>query len=180
MNDSIPTTVADNVVVSLDYTLLVDGESVDSTAERDPLEYIQGQRNLIPGLENALAGMQAGETREVRVPPSEAYGDVDPDAFADVPRDQFPPEFELTIGRGLRVRSGDGRVLNARVCEIGEETVTLDLNHPMAGKELFFQARIVALRAATPEEVESGRVGGGCSCGSGGCGSEGCGSSGCC
>ena len=145
--------VADDVVVSLDYTLTVDGEVVDSTKDSYPLEYIQGHNNIIPGLEKALAGLGIGETKEVLVPSAEAYGEINPEAFTDVERVQFPEGFELIIGRSLRINTTSGQMLTARIHEIGEEMVKLDLNHPLAGQDLLFNASVVGLRAATEDEV---------------------------
>lgn len=168
------TKIADDVVVSIDYTLTVDGEVVDSTNGSFPLEYIQGHNNIIPGLEKALAGLGIGEAKEVLVAAADAYGEVNPDAFTEVERVQFPEGFELELGRSLRINTTSGQMLTARIHEIGEEMVKLDLNHPLAGQDLLFNASIVGLRAATEDEITSGRVGG---CASGSCGS--C-SSGCC
>jgi FKBP-type peptidyl-prolyl cis-trans isomerase SlyD len=170
------TQVADDVVVSIDYTLTVDGEVVDSTKDSYPLEYIQGHSNIIPGLEKALVGLGVGETKEVFVPSAEAYGEINPEAFTDVERVQFPEGFELIIGRSLRINTTSGQMLTARIHEIGEDMVKLDLNHPLAGQDLHFNASVVGLRAATEDEVATGQVGGG-GCASGSCGS--CGS-GCC
>jgi FKBP-type peptidyl-prolyl cis-trans isomerase SlyD len=175
-----PTIVADDMVVSIDYTLTVDGEVIDSTEDSFPLEYIQGHHNIIPGLENELAGMSVGESKEVLVPSKDAYGEIDPNAFTDVSRSQFPEGFELILGRSLRINTTSGHIMTASIAEIGEESVKLDLNHPLAGKELLFNASVVGVRAATEEELASGRVGGGgCSSCGDGCGDGGCGSS-CC
>lgn len=170
------TKVADDVVVSIDYTLTVDGEVIDSTKDSYPLDYIQGHRNIIPGLEKALAGLGIGESKEVLVPAAEAYGEVNPNAFTDVSRSQFPDGFELIVGRSLRINTTSGHMMTASIAEIGDEVVKLDLNHPLAGKDLLFNASVVGLRPATDDELATSQVGGG-SCGSGGCSS--CGS-GCC
>lgn len=174
--DLIPTLVADGLVVSLKYTLTVDGEVIDSSGEL-PLDYLQGYNNIIPGLEKALAGMQSGETRDVVVEPGQAYGEYNPEALYSLPKSQFPPTFDLHIGAGLRVRSDDGQVLNARVVSLDDDNVKIDLNHPLAGKTLNFRATIAGLRPATENELAAGRVGG-ASCTT--CGStDGCSSS-CC
>lgn len=170
-----PKIVADDVVVSIDYTLTVDGEVIDSTKDSYPLDYIQGRHNIIPGLENAMAGLGIGETKEVFVPCNEAYGDINPNAYTEVSRSQFPEGFELIPGRSLRISTTSGRLMTATISEFNDETVKLDLNHPLAGKDLLFNASVVGLRDATEDELSSGIVGGG-GCGSG-CGS--CGS-GCC
>lgn len=154
-----PALVADGMVVSLDYTLTVDGEVIDSSGDL-PLEYLQGYNNIISGLEKSLDGMQVGETREVVVAPAQAYGEYDPDAMYDLPKEQFPPTFDLKVGAGLRVRSQDGYVINARIVSIDGETVKIDLNHPLAGKTLHFRATIAGVRLPTEGERSAGRVGG--------------------
>lgn len=171
-----PTLVADDLVVSLEYSLTVDGEVIDSSGET-PLEYLHGHHNIIAGLEQALAGMQLGETRQVAVAPAQAYGEYDPEALYTLPKSQFPSTFDLHIGAGLRVRSDDGHVLSARVASIDGEDVKIDLNHPLAGKTLNFNATIAGLRLATADELAAGRVGGAActTCGS----SDGCSGS-CC
>ncbi len=161
--------VANGVVVSLEYVLTVDGEEIDSSGA-EPLQYLQGYNNIIPGLERELAGLGIGESKDVVVAAKDAYGEVDPDAFADIPRDQFPPSMTPTVGERIRVRTDNGRVTTAAICEVTEDNVRLDLNHPLAGKVLNFRARIADLRDATPDELAGGRVGGCSTCGSsGGC-----------
>jgi FKBP-type peptidyl-prolyl cis-trans isomerase SlyD len=157
--------VTQDVVVSLDYVLTVDGQVVDSTQDAGPIQFLQGHHNIIAGLESRLTGMTVGETRSRVIPAAEAYGEYSSEALADVPRSQFPPDFDLQIGGRLRVRDENGRVLNAVIAMIGADSVRLDLNHPLAGKDLAFEATVVALRPGTPEEIENGRLG--CaSCGS--------------
>jgi len=164
--DLIETIVAEGTVVSLDYTLTVDNEVIDSSGEK-PLEYLQGYHNIISGLESALDGMQLGETREIQVAAADAYGEYDPEAVYELPKSQFPPNFNLKVGAQLRVRADDGHVLNAHVTRIDGETVKIDLNHPLAGKTLFFRASIAGIRPATEDELVAGRLGGSCSsCGS--------------
>ncbi len=177
MVERTPDIVVQDMVVSLDYSLTVDDQLIDSSDGYGPLQFIQGHRNIIPGLEKELFGMQIGEMREITVQPAEAYGEYDESAFVEIPKEQFPANFDFGIGKTIRLSDPQGRVINANIVEIGEGDVRLDLNHPLAGKELHFTARIVDLRMATEEELASGRLGGGgCSCGSGG---DGCGG-GCC
>ena len=173
MVERTPDIVAQDLVVSLEYSLTVEGEVVDSSDVYGPLQFIQGRGNIIPGLEKELSGMQIGESREIIVQPGEAYGEYDNNAFVDIPKEQFPANFEFKIGKTIRLSDPQGRQINANVMEIGEGDVRLDLNHPLAGKELNFKATIVDLRMATEEELAAGRLGGGgcASCGSGdGCG----------
>ena len=150
--------VQDGQVVSMDYTLRVDGEVLDSSAGQAPLEFLQGAGNIIPGLEQELYGMALGESKTVIVQPEDGYGTLDPDAFVDVPRDQFPANIPMEVGVEIQVTDENGQPMNARIDTVGDENVTLDFNHPLAGKELHFEATIVGLRDASDEETQHGHV----------------------
>jgi FKBP-type peptidyl-prolyl cis-trans isomerase SlyD len=152
-------TVADGMVVSLDYTLrLDDGEIVDSSADQDPLEFLQGQGQIIPGLEQALYGMAVDDQKDVVVAPADGYGEEDPDALELVERDVFPPDLDLRPGIGLRMRDESGEAMVAYVAEVRPDGVVLDFNHPLAGETLYFQVRIAGLRTATDEELAHGHA----------------------
>ncbi len=150
--------VADGQVVSMDYTLRVDGEIVDTSEGREPLEFLQGAGNIIPGLEKELYDMEIGDKKQVSVEPENAYGPVYADAFIDVPRNSFPESIPLEVGTELQVMGPENQPLYARIAEVGEETIKLDLNHPLAGKTLLFDVEIMALRDATDEEKDHGHV----------------------
>ncbi len=156
MNDILK--VQDGQVVSMDYTLSVDGEILDTSAGHSPLEFLQGAGNIIPGLEQELYGMALGESKNVIVQPEDGYGVLDPDAFVNVPREQFPANIPMEIGVEIQVTDENGNPMNARIDSVGDDNVTLDFNHPLAGKELHFDATIVGLRDATDEENEHGHV----------------------
>ena len=152
-------TVADGLVVSLDYTLrLDDGETIDTSTDQEPLEFLQGRGHIIPGLEQALYGMAVDDQKDVVVEPADGYGEQDPDAFELVDRDVFPPDLDLRPGIGLRMRDGSGQALEAYVADVRPDGVLLDFNHPLAGETLYFQVRIAALRPATGEELAHGHV----------------------
>ena len=153
-----PREVANDVVVSIDYTLTVDGEVVDSTEGDEPLQFLQGHQNIIPGLERELVGMKVGDSKKVHVNPTEAYGEVDPENIIEVPRTEFPAEIPLEAGTELEVKNADGEVLSATIAEVGTDTIKLDFNHPLAGKALTFDVTIVELRSATEEELAHGHV----------------------
>jgi len=174
--NNLPRTVQRDLVVRLDYTLSVDGRAVETTADSGPLEYLQGHNNILPALERQLTGMSPGETRQIRVPAREAYGEYDPQALMDVPRSQIPPDLPLTPDTRFRVQDDHGRVLLASLEAFDEQTVRLNLNHPLAGKDLDFQATVVGLREPTDEERKRGRVGRCATCSPDRCGSEPCGS----
>jgi FKBP-type peptidyl-prolyl cis-trans isomerase SlyD len=153
-----PTTVVDDVVVSINYTLTVDGQIIDASEESDPLEYLQGYQNIIPGLEREMAGMKIGESKEVTVQPKDGYGELDPNAVIEVPRSEFPKDFEVKPGVELQLQNRDGEMMNAVIADVTPQIVKLDLNHPLAGKELQFRVTVVDLRDATDEEKAHGHI----------------------
>ena len=152
--------VKEDLVVSLDYTLrLDDGEIIDSSNGKAPLEFLQGRGGIISGLEHALDGMAVGEEKDVIVAPAEGYGEHDPNALQMVPRNAFPPNLDLEVGRTLHMRdSNTQQVFQTVVREIRADGVVLDFNHPLAGQTLHFHVQIAGLRAATNEELEHGHV----------------------
>jgi FKBP-type peptidyl-prolyl cis-trans isomerase SlyD len=151
--------VTDGLVVSLDYTLrLDDGEVIDTSTGQAPLEFLQGQGQIIPGLEQALYGMAVDDRKDVVVAPADGYGELDPDAFELVDRDVFPPDLDLRPGIGLRMRDDSGQALDAYVAEVRPDAVLLDFNHPLAGETLYFQVKVAGLRSASSEELAHGHV----------------------
>ena len=151
--------IADGMVVSLDYTLrLNDGEVIDSSDDGEALQILQGQGQIIPGLEQALYGMAEGEEKDVEVAPTEGYGEKDPDAYEMVDHDVFPSDLVLSKGMGLRLRDESGQPLEAYVADIRTEGVLLDFNHPLAGETLFFHVKIAGLRPGTTEELAHGHA----------------------
>jgi len=150
--------IVDGHVVCMQYTLHVDGEIMDQSEEGEPLEFIQGEGHIIPGLENALYGMTIGDSKNVVVPAGEGYGELDEEAFVEVPREQFPADIPMEAGVDLQVRTQDGETMSARIQHITDDTVRLDFNHPLAGKQLTFEIKIVSVRSATAEEMDHGHV----------------------
>lgn len=144
-------------VVSLDYRLTDgDGSLLDESAGHGPLRYLHGHGNIVPGLEQALAGLEAGATLVVEVPAAEAYGERDESSIFEVPRGQLPGH--LTVGDRVRAQLGDGHLVTLTVVEVGDESVRLDPNHPLAGKDLVFDVTIVKVESATPNELAHGHV----------------------
>jgi FKBP-type peptidyl-prolyl cis-trans isomerase 2 len=132
--------------VSIHYTgTLADGSTFDSSEGRDPLTFEMGAGQIIPGLEAALSGMTAGEAKTVTIPAAEAYGDHNPQAVQQVPREAVPDHIPLDPGTQLQVQTQDGRALPVVVTEVTEEQVTLDANHPLAGKDLTFAVEVVSV-----------------------------------
>ncbi|HJS20424.1 MAG TPA: peptidylprolyl isomerase [Anaerolineales bacterium] len=150
--------VQNDVVVSMEYTLHVDGEKFDSSEGQDPLQFLTGHGNIISGLEREILGMKVGESRDVTIPPAEAYGEFDEEAFMDVPRGEFPKDMPLEEGLELTVKDDSGQSRYARVDAIEGDKVTLNFNHPLAGDELHFNVKVVGLREPTAEELEHGHV----------------------
>ena len=153
-------TVQDDQVVTLDYTLRVDGGVVDTSEGEDgePIQFIQGQGQIVPGLEKELYGMNIGESKQVVVQPEEGYGDIDSTAYVEVPRAEFPPEIPLETGVALQLRNQDGETMDAYIVEVRPDSVRLNFNHPLAGKELHFTVKVLDLRDATEEEIAHGHV----------------------
>jgi FKBP-type peptidyl-prolyl cis-trans isomerase SlyD len=150
--------VQNDVVVSMEYTLHVDGEKIDSSEGQDPLQFLVGYGNIISGLEREMMGMKVGESKDVIIQPADAYGEFDEEAFMDVPRDQFPQDMPLEEGLELTVRDDGGQTRYARVEAIDGDVVTLNFNHPLAGDELHFSVKVTDLREPTTEELEHGHV----------------------
>jgi FKBP-type peptidyl-prolyl cis-trans isomerase SlyD len=151
-------TVQNNLVVSMEYTLHVDQEEIDSSNGQDPLQFLVGHGNIISGLEREMIGMKVGESKDVVVLPAEGYGEFDENAFMNVPRNEFPSDLPVEEGAELTVRDDAGQSRYARIDAIDGDTVTLNFNHPLAGDELHFNVKVVGLREPTAEELEHGHV----------------------
>ena len=151
-------TVQNNVVVSMEYTLHVDNEEIDSSKGQDPLQFLVGHGNIISGLEREMMGMKVGESKDVIIPPADAYGEFDEEAFMNVPRGAFPNDIPVEEGAELTVRDDAGQSRYARIDAVEGDTVTLNFNHPLAGDELHFNVKVVSLREPTTEELEHGHV----------------------
>jgi len=160
----------ENSVVGIEYELTEAGgsEVLDSNKGGAPLEFIIGKGQLIPGLEKQLVGMSAGESADILVKAQEAYGLRDEEAVQELPREQFEG-IELEKGMSLYGQGQNGETIQVNVVDFNDETVKVDFNHPLAGKDLMFNVTVVSERDATEEEAQTGQVGGGCTDGSCGC-----------
>ena len=144
-------TVSAGTTVSIEYTLRLEDKAViDSNVGSDPLTYVQGSHQIIPGLERALEGMKVGDSKQVTVNPEEGYGPVIQDAFVEVKKEQIPQD-AMKVDAQLQGRDESGRTFQARVAEIKEQTVVLDFNHPLAGRTLFFDVKILEIEKAPAE-----------------------------
>ncbi len=132
--------------VSLHYKgTLSDGEVFDSSEGRDPLSFTVGSGQIIPGLDQALPGMAVGDKKVVEVAADDAYGQPHPQARQAVPRSDIPDEIPLEVGIQLQMQTPDGQTMPVHVVELTDETVTLDANHPLAGKDLTFAIELVSI-----------------------------------
>ena len=143
-----PMTINDQTNVGMEYTLLSGGKVIDSTEGRGPFHYVQGAHQVLPALEQELAGLHVGDTREITLSPEKAYGVVDPAAFVEVPKSKLPQDVTPKVGMALRGVNPDGKNFRATVREIKGDNVVLDLNHPLAGKTLVFKVKITDLSPA--------------------------------
>lgn len=132
--------------VQVHYTgKLDDGSVFDSSAGRDPLEFTVGAGQVIPGFEQAVEGMAVGQTKTVTIPSAEAYGERVAEAVLQVPREQLPPDLEPEVGQQLVMQSRDGRQIPIVVVEVTEDSITIDANHPLAGRDLTFEIELVSV-----------------------------------
>lgn len=146
-------------VVSIDYRLTdTGGEVIDSSQEGQPLVYLHGAHNIIPGLERALEGKAAGDEITATVPPEQGYGQRDPKAVQAVPRKQFAGAGEIKAGMQFHATGPQGGSRVVTVVAVGANEVTVDANHPLAGQVLRFDVKVVEVRDATAEELEHGHA----------------------
>jgi FKBP-type peptidyl-prolyl cis-trans isomerase SlyD len=133
------------------------GAVIDSSSEDQPLEYLHGHGNIIPGLEEELSGKTVGSKLTAVIPPEDAYGVRDEDLVETVPREHFPPDQQITVGMQFAADTPDGEV-RVTVADVTEDTVTVDKNHPLAGVELHFDVTVLGIRSALKEEIAHGHA----------------------
>jgi len=148
-------TIDNDIVVSMAYALRIENDQlIDQSDDDAPLEYIHGARQIVPGLEKALIGLNVGDEKDVEVKPADGYGERDPDDIVEMPRGNFPESLDLSVGKPLKVKDSEtGESFSAYIVESNSETVKLDFNHPLAGRTLNFHIKIINLRQATEEEL---------------------------
>lgn len=145
-------------VVSFHYTLKDNkGEVLESSHGDEPLSFLEGSGQIIPGLEKAMQGMQLGDKKSVEVKAQEAYGDRDLELILQVPREQIPKP-DVTVGDRFHAGTEQGHSQVVVVTAVSDTHVTVDANHPLAGQDLQFDVEVTAVRDATPEEVEHGHA----------------------
>lgn len=174
-----------NKVVAVSYELEVEGNIADKAASEKPLEYIHGTGMLLPKFEEAVEGKEPGEGFDFVLSPEDGYGAYDPSYMIDIPKGAFAidgvvREDLLVVGNMIPMLNAGGQVVQGVVAAVNEESVTMDFNHPMAGKTLHFTGKVESVRAATEKELTEGlhgeylpkegcHCGGDCNCGEGGC-----------
>lgn len=142
-------TVTNGKQVTLEYTMKLDDQSVvDTNVGGEPLKVTQGRHEVIPGLEKAIEGMTAGEKKKVTVAPTDGYGPVDPNAFQEVARKMVPTDAQK-VGTQLEGKTTDGKTVYPRISEVKNDTVVLDFNHPLAGKTLYFDVKVLDVAQAS-------------------------------
>jgi FKBP-type peptidyl-prolyl cis-trans isomerase SlyD len=150
--------IAKDKVVSIDYTLTNDnGDVLDSSAGREPLAYLQGHNNLIPGLEKELEGKVKGDKLVAIIPPEQAYGLRSEEMVQNVPRENFENPDEIKVGAQFQVQMQD-HVQIAVVTDVKDDIITVDMNHPLADETLHFDVEVMEVREASAEELEHGHV----------------------
>jgi len=151
--------ISDDHVVTIHYRLtLDDGSIADESFGGDPLVYLHGARNIVPGLERQLAGKMKGDKVEAVVPANEGYGEYDPTAEQTVPKTAFPPNVDLQVGMSFQTRARNGQQMPVWIRAIKDDQVVVSANHPMAGQRLNFTVEVLDVRAATREEKQHGHV----------------------
>lgn len=143
--------ITNGSVVSFEYTLSDEnGKVLESNKGEEPVTYTHGEHQIIPGLEKGLSGMAVNDEKQICVQPQDAYGPVNPEGFKEVSRNDIPAQ-GLEVGHILHARGPRGEDFSVRVHEIKPETVILDLNHPLAGKTLNFDIKILSIEAGEPK-----------------------------
>ena len=150
--------IGKHCVAVIDYTLKDDDGDVLDASQNGEFLYLHGAHNIIPGLETALEGKQAGDSIDVSIAPKDAYGERDPERIQVVPRDMFQTDEEIQPGMQFHAQSPDGHMMIITVTEVDEDEVTIDGNHEMAGMNLHFSVEVIDVREATSEEIEHGHV----------------------
>lgn len=150
--------ISKDCVAIIDYILKDDDGDVLDDSQNGEFVYLHGAQNIIPGLEEALVGKQAGDQVTVSLEPKDAYGEINPERIQIVPRDMFETDEEIVPGMQFHAQSPEGQMMVITVSEVDDDEVTIDGNHAMAGMNLHFDVSVVEVREATAEELEHGHV----------------------
>lgn len=129
---------------------LVNGDTFDSSAGRDPLEFEVGSGMVIKGFDDGVTGMAVGEKKTIHIPFDQAYGPRNPEMVIDMPKDRFPADMEIEVGMPLMMSDQQGHQMQVTITEIKEDSVVLDANHPLAGQDLIFDLELVEIAGGSP------------------------------
>ncbi len=152
-------TIQDKMVVGIHYRLTNgSGEELDTSIGFDPLYYLHGARNIVPGLENELTGLSVGDKKDVVVAPADGYGEKQSQEPVSIERTNFPPNIEIQKGMMFHTEGPDGQPVPLWVTDVTDDAVLVDTDHPLAGVTLIFEVEIVEIRAASEEELAHGHV----------------------
>ncbi|MEH6586819.1 MAG: peptidylprolyl isomerase [Halioglobus sp.] len=151
--------IGDKLVVTIHYTLTDNsGEVIDSSEGADPLAYLHGTGNLIPGLEQALVGKTAGASLQATISPEDGYGEIQPELIETVPKEAFEGVDSIEPGMAFEAQGSDGQARRIVVKDVSDDGIIIDGNHPLAGVELNFDVQVVDIREASEEEIAHGHV----------------------
>ncbi|HRI66220.1 MAG TPA: peptidylprolyl isomerase [Polyangium sp.] len=154
-----PIAIGPDTHVTLTYVLFdEDGDAADRATAADPLQYIHGYAQIIPGLERGLTGMHAGDRRDITVPPDDAFGHHDDDGVFEVDKADFEGSEDVALGDEFVAQGPDGNTMAMRVIEVLEDAFVVDTNHPLAGQTVRFQVEVSAVRTATEDEITSAQL----------------------
>lgn len=154
-----PLAIATDTFVTLSYVLFDEhGEAVDRASPEEPLTYVHGYAQIVPGLERALKGLHAGEQREILVEPEEAFGEHEDDGVFEVDKADFPDSNDVEVGDEFVAQGPDGEPIALRVVEILMDGFRVDTNHPLAGQTVRFEVQVKDVRAASEDEIASAQA----------------------
>lgn len=157
MSHALPFVIAAGKVVGIEFTLKdAEGELLDRSEPGEPMLYLHGAEQIVPGLERSLEGRKKGEHFQVVVTPEDGYGELSGEEAQSIPRTSFPPEAELEVDQPIMAQTPDGDTVVLFVVEVEPEQVWVSLDHPLAGETLHYDVTVVSMRDATPEEQEHG------------------------
>jgi FKBP-type peptidyl-prolyl cis-trans isomerase SlyD len=144
--------VQEGSLVSIEYTLTdANGKVIETNTGKEPMTYVHGAGQIVPGLERELTGMKVGAQKKIHVKPEEGYGPVNPEAFQEIPKEKLPPDAQK-VGAILATKGSQGQTITMRVHDIKDKTIIVDFNHPLAGKTLNFDVKVVDIKSASLPE----------------------------
>lgn len=158
MSNDTPAAIDDKTVVSIAYTMKVDGDEVESAPVDDPLVYLHGSESIVPGLEAELTGKKVGDKFNITLKPEDAYGEYNKDEIEEFDRDDFPDDEDLEPGTEIWLEDEDGFVMEATIKSVEGDVIMVDLNPIYAGKTIEYAVEVVSIRKAEAAEIEHGHV----------------------